>query len=507
MRTMTAFGNVQYPKFLLSLCALIIGWFFFSYQGLVSAFDIWYISEIFQHCFFVIPGALYLIYLQRQALAGYVITPSYWAIPFILGQIVVYVIGVAGDIQLLMHMALFSLLPTLIWFAIGNKAAWHIVFPLCFMLFSIPIGEELIPFLQEVTADISVYFLGLTGVPLFRSGLYIEIPEGRFLVAEACSGISFFIASIVIGNLYAYMNLHSPVRRILFVGLAILYPILANAIRVYGIILTGHLTDMQHAVGADHLIYGWFFFAIVIVSLVLLGEVFRRGDTAPPLLTIRPAEQAEYRMKSVIGMIVVLALGIVWSVNVANPTPSPTAKQVIPLSYKTANMASLTATPWQPEFNGEASQGKQILTYAGLDFEIFQVAYSAEEGELVGFQNKLYAQDRWTLVDASTLEFDNGLSVVKQNVISVRSEKRDIYFAYWFDGEFYTSKTKVKLAQTFALLLHQSGEMRMLALSVEPPTDSQITRQQQALIKSVFAEFAQNAGQLDNITSQVEREY
>ncbi|HCF79034.1 MAG TPA: EpsI domain-containing exosortase, partial [Glaciecola sp.] len=76
MKTMTAIANVQYPKFLLSLSALIICWFFFSYQGLVSAFDIWYISEIFQHCFFVIPGALYLIYLQRQALAGYAITPS-----------------------------------------------------------------------------------------------------------------------------------------------------------------------------------------------------------------------------------------------------------------------------------------------------------------------------------------------------------------------------------------------------------------------------------------------
>ncbi len=507
MRALTAIVNVQYPNFLLSLSALIIGWFFFSFQGLVSAFDIWYISEIFQHCFFVIPGALYLIYLQRQALAGYAITPSYWAIPFILGQIVVYVVGVAGDIQLLMHLALFSLLPTLIWFAIGNKAAWHIVFPLSFMLFSIPIGEELIPFLQEVTADISVYFLGLTGVPLFRSGLYIEIPKGRFLVAEACSGISFFIASIVIGNLYAYMNLHSPVRRVLFVGLAILYPILANAIRVYGIILTGHLTDMQHAVGADHLIYGWFFFAIVIISLVLLGELFRHGDTVPKNTRITPIQQPAYPMLPIFGMVVVLALGIVWSINVANPVPSPTAKQVIPLNYTSASITSLTATQWQPEFNYEASQSKQILTDDGLDFEIFQVAYSAEEGELVSFQNKLYEQDRWTLVDASTLDFDNGLSVIKQDVISVRSEKREMYFAYWFDGKFYTSKTKVKLAQTFALLLHQPGEMRMLALSVAPSTDSQITRRQKALIKSVFADFAQNAELLDNITSQVEREY
>lgn len=507
MRTVTAMVNLQYPKFLLSLSALIIGWFFFSYQGLVSAFDIWYISEIFQHCFFVIPGALYLIYLQRQALAGYAITPSYWAIPFILGQIIVYVVGVAGDIQLLMHIGLFSLLPTLIWFAIGNKAAWHIVFPLGFMLFSIPVGEELIPFLQEVTADISVYFLSLTGVPLFRSGLYIEIPEGRFLVAEACSGISFFIASIVIGNLYAYMNLHSPVRRVLFVGLAILYPILANAIRVYGIILTGHLSDMQHAVGADHLIYGWFFFAIVIISLVLLGELFRRGDKLPTLAPIEPLTQPVYRMAPIVGMMVILVLGVVWSVNVANPLSSPTAKQAIPLNYPEANTVSLTTTLWQPQFNGSASQSKQILTHEGVDFELFQVAYSAEEGELVGFQNKLYDQDRWTLVNASTLSFANGLTIIQHDVISVRSEKRVVYFAYWFNGEFYTSKTKVKLAQTFALLLHQSGEMRMLAVSVTPPEDSQRKRQQPALIKSIFAQFSQNVEQLDNITNQVERDY
>ena len=507
MNSMASFANVRYPRCLLGLSALILSWFFFSYQGLVSAIEIWTISEIFQHCFFVIPGSLYLIYLQRQALAGYAISPSYWAIPFILGQIIVYVVGVAGDIQLLMHVALFSLLPTLIWFSVGNQAAWKIVFPLCFMLFSIPIGEELIPWLQEITADISVYFLSLTGVPLFRSGLYIEIPEGRFLVAEACSGISFFIASIVIGNLYAYMNLHSPIRRVLFVLLSIVYPIIANAIRVYGIILTGHLTDMQHAVGADHLIYGWFFFAIVIISLVLLGELFRRGDIQPQTTIMTTQQQPEYSMIPVIGMVVVLLLGVVWSINVANPLPSPTAKLVVPVNYTSAINSSLTATPWQPDFKNEASQNKQILSADGLDFELFQVAYSAEEGELVGFQNKLYEQDRWTLVEASTLDFDNGLSVVKHEIISMRSEQRDVYFAYWFDGLFYTSKTKVKLAQTFALLLHQPGEMRMLALSVEPSTSTQVIRQQKALIQSVFADFAQNAQQLDNIDNQVERVY
>ncbi|MEI8648950.1 exosortase [Paraglaciecola sp. Hal342] len=153
------------------------------------------------------------------------------------------------------------------------------MFPLFFIVFCIPVGEELIPTLQAITADMSVMMLQWVNVPIYRSGLYIEIPEGRFLVAEACSGISFFIASIVIGSLYAYMNMQSRIRRVSFVCISILFPIIANAIRVFGIILTGHLTNMEHAVGADHLIYGWVFFSLVIVCLIGLGELIREKSS------------------------------------------------------------------------------------------------------------------------------------------------------------------------------------------------------------------------------------
>ena len=88
-------------------------------------------------------------------------------------------------------------------------------------------------------------------------------------MAEACSGVSFFIASFVIGSLYAYLNLVSAKRRLAFVAISLIFPILANIVRVYGIILIAYWTDMEHAAGADHLIYGWFFFARVRYFLYL----------------------------------------------------------------------------------------------------------------------------------------------------------------------------------------------------------------------------------------------
>ena len=220
--------------FYISSLALFGLWLVFCWQGLTTVVEIWYGNEIFNHGFFIVPGAFYLIYLKRFELLSKPIQTSPLALIVIIPALLLYVIGIAGDIQLFLHAATFTLLPALIWLLIGTAAAKTILFPLVFMLFSIPVGEQLIPYLQEIAADGSVALLRLTGVPLFRSGLYIEIPQGRFLVAEACSGVSFFIASFVIGSLYAYLNLVSVKRRAVFVIISLIFPILANIVRVYG---------------------------------------------------------------------------------------------------------------------------------------------------------------------------------------------------------------------------------------------------------------------------------
>ena len=259
-----------------TMFCVVAVWFVLVYKALFSAITIWSINDIYNHCFIVIPASIFLIYEKRYSVDWQAANTSYLAaIAFVL-QLLLYTLGTAADIQLFQHAAIFAMIPTLFWMFYGDRIAWQFKFPLVFILFAIPVGEELIPLLQQITANMSVVLLEWSGIPLFRSGLFIEIPQGKFLVAEACSGVSFLIASIVLGNLYAYMNLVSMKRRLAFVALSICFPILANAIRVYGIILTGYLTDMEHAVGADHLVYGWFFFALVLVCLFLLGELIKK---------------------------------------------------------------------------------------------------------------------------------------------------------------------------------------------------------------------------------------
>jgi exosortase/archaeosortase family protein len=144
----------------------------------------------------------------------------------------------------------------------------------------VPFGDFIVPVLQEYTAWFAVWLLQLSGLPMYREGLYISIPAGDFVVAEECSGVRYLIASVALGLIYAYISYRSVWRRAALVALAIALPIIANGIRAWGIIMIAHWTDMEHAVGVDHLIYGWVFFGFVMLLLFWLGSLWwEKGPT------------------------------------------------------------------------------------------------------------------------------------------------------------------------------------------------------------------------------------
>src|SRR5262249_32061829 len=154
-------------------------------------------------------------------------------------------------------------------------------FPLAFLFFAVPIGEFLLPQLMEWTAGFTIAALKLSGIPVFREGQQIAIPSGTWSVVEACSGVRYLIASIVAGALYAYLIYRSPARRLVFIGVSIVVPIVANWVRAYLIVMIGHLSGNVLAAGVDHLIYGWMFFGVVMLIMFWIGSRWREHDTSP----------------------------------------------------------------------------------------------------------------------------------------------------------------------------------------------------------------------------------
>ena len=445
--------------FFLSGLALILFWIVFCWQGITSAIQIWYGNEIFNHGFFIIPGSLYLIYLKRKTLLASPIKTAPLALVIIVPALLLYVIGIAGDVQLFLHTATFVLLPAMIWLILGTSAAKTILFPLTFMLFSIPVGEQLIPYLQEIAADGSVALLRLTGVPLFRSGLYIDIPQGRFLVAEACSGVSFFIASFVIGSLYAYLNLNSVKRKVSFVVISLIFPVLANIVRVYGIILIAYWTDMEHAAGADHLIYGWFFFAFVIVCLLGIGELMR--DAAPlenPPATVNPKFQI-HRLTVAFTLVLFVAFGA-WKTNIANANHSA----VITSSALLNDIEKHTCgtISWTPLIINPDDEREGFINDCRV--KVYSAWFSEQDNELVSDLHRNFDPERFSLEGTETLNV-SGNTFTVFNVVSLRGEKLKIVRWYEIDEHLFTSKIPAKVFQVRRVLLgkESGGNLWILA--------------------------------------------
>ena len=111
---------------------------------------------------------------------------------------------------------------------LGVRAARVLLFPLAYLLFLVPMGDALIPPLQSLTADVTVMLLKLTGIPVRSNGLVIFLPNMTWVVAEACAGVKFLVASLALGALLSEIFLRSWRRRIAFMILSAVVPILAN---------------------------------------------------------------------------------------------------------------------------------------------------------------------------------------------------------------------------------------------------------------------------------------
>lgn len=461
---------------------VLIIWLITFYQGISTAVVVWNISEIFTHCFLVIPGAFYLIFQKRKELYQEPFEPNFWLLIPLLTLLLLQTFGVVGDIRLLMHIATFTSLPLVIWLMIGNNAAKKIAFPLFFILFSIPFGESLIPFLQEFTTDLAVPLLEMTGVPIFRNGLYLDIPEGRFLVAEACSGISFLIASVVFGNVYAYLSYKSIAKRFAFVLISILVPILANAVRVYGIILTAHLTDMEYAAGADHLIYGGVFYTFILFLLILIGEKFRDKNVhlSPFDNTGESADvKVKHFFKASACVLVLFVAQFYWLSSIESDQQNMIVHEKnLDFSAFPFAVDIRQLNDWKPSYEtatnieqGFIQQQRTVQNIIENNIEFFIATYVGGKGELISSLNRLYGFKRWVLLEKEVISVgDDGFNLILTKLVSPDGKYR--YIAHWYqlDDIRFTSKIKTKLYQTFNLLLGKQQIGRLVAFSIQTST-------------------------------------
>jgi EpsI family protein len=333
---------------------------------------------------------------------------------------------------------------------------------------------------MEFTATFTVWAVNLTGIPVLREGLYFFIPSGVFEVARACSGIRYILATITLSTLYAYLAFGSLRKRVLFLALAIVVPIVANALRAYGIVIIAHLSEMRFAVGADHLLYGWVFFGLVMALLFWIGNKFRDdhvdvgrslsgGDTGARQV---PALNTG-KVIPVLGLaLLCIALGptLLWRTSIMSVQESDSVAS-IPFFAEGWRLISASDPEWRPVFFGASTEmlGKYTDGEHFVDLALLQYEGQIQGGEIVNARNSIASVDDWQILFDKQMKLQNRSRAPQKvrSVFLVNPVSRRLIW-YWYDvnGQSSVSSLGVKILEGKNFVLGRSRVSSLLAVSV-----------------------------------------
>ena len=440
-----------------------------------SIVAIWWRSETYAHGFVVLPICAWLAWQRRDDFAR---TP---AVPWMPGLALVAAAGALwfvmsiGDVVGVRQFALAFMLQAAIVAVAGVAVARVAAFPIAFLLFAVPAGEFLIPTLIEWTADFIVLALRASGVPVYREANHFIIPSGAWSVVEACSGLRYLIASVMIGVVYAAVTYRSAWRRTAFIAASVLVPIVANWLRAYLIVMTGHLSNNQLAVGVDHLIYGWVFFGIVMALLFWVGSFWSEPSRAEPDARAAPRSVAPAgsHARLFVVAIAAIALAALWrplfTAMDAKPSSIPPALAAIDGGGGFAR-ADDAPSSWQPAYLGHAATSQQVFAKDGAAAGVYIAFYRnpAKGRELVTSGNHLVAPENfvWKEVDRreATLALAGRPVDATRIEISGARERLVAWRVFWIDGRITGSEYVAKALIAWSKLRGRGGDAALIVV-------------------------------------------
>ncbi len=243
----------------------------------------WAASEDYTHAFFTVPIILYMAWTKKESF----ITGVGWGktgLAVLLASAIFYILSLQLQIPTFIALALFLTVCGIILYLSGPRVILAMTIPLLLLLLLIPIPEQLLSMvtasLQLRVSEASELILRLFGVPLFREGNVLTIPEKTFQVVEACSGIRSLISLVTLSLILGYFSLKAVWSNALLVLCSLPVAILINIMRVVALVVAYHFFQLDLSLGTAHTVLGLALFGIALVVLFTLQRMLEQWETA-----------------------------------------------------------------------------------------------------------------------------------------------------------------------------------------------------------------------------------
>ena len=345
----------------------------------------WWDISTYNHILLVPAIIAWLVWQRADELVK--LTPQAWwpgLVP-LAGALFVWLLGDLSGLATASQLGVVTMMQASVLLVLGPRVSVALLFPLFYGVFLVPLGEELVPTLQMVTAAITIWLTEASGIHAVIEGVFIDTPVGLFEVAEACSGVKFLVAMIALGTLIAHVCFRAWGRRIAFMAAAVVIPILANGVRAWGTIFIAQHQGIEFAEGFDHIFYGWVFFGLVMALLIGAGWRFFDRSVDDPMIDGEAIAQAGWlgpverfglgAWQALAGFAALTVVALAWSGaarQVEAPLPSAIA---LPAVAGWSVVPADQAYAWEPRAHGadrrlfgtyQDSQGRRVDVYLAL---------------------------------------------------------------------------------------------------------------------------------------------
>jgi exosortase A len=415
----------------------------------------------YAHGYLVVAISLYLVYRQRRLLASLTPCPSITALPVVAASALLWLAATLVDVLMLQSMALLLLILSVIWAGLGPRITRHLLLPVLFIGFALPVWSPLAVLLQQVTTDVVFWLARLSGMPVMREEHVLILPAGQLSIEEACSGLRYLLAALTLGVLYAYLNYSRLSARLLVVLVAAGAAILANILRVFIVVYLAYVTRMQHPLVYDHLSLGWELFGGLVFLLLLLDLGLSRsgagtGTTDAVIATAGtckygPARRSLLFVTSL--FLIVCAPALAWWVQQTLPVTGET-RLVFPTAMQGWSGPSETRDDWMPEYHGAVAA---LRAYQRDSDEVYlYIGYYPRQSqgrELINELNHIANAGVWqTEPRAERAVSVDDQPVLEQVIISRTGRQRLVWYWYRVGGRQTTNRYIAKALQVLGLV-------------------------------------------------------
>ena len=239
------------------------------------------VESYYSHGFLVPFVFLFLIWRQRDMLKTVSLSSQNVGLVLLICSLLIHIIAFRWAINFLSGFSLILSLAGLVLYLFGKRLTYKIFFPICFLIFMVPLPQVLIitiSFKMKIfAAQVATAIINIIGVPAIRAGSIVYLPNTLLTIGSPCSGLRSLISLTALGSVFAYLVNLSVTKKISLFLMSIPLALLSNIIRIVLLLLVAFVYGADVATGKFHDFSGFLVFIFTLVGLIIVGRLLAWG--------------------------------------------------------------------------------------------------------------------------------------------------------------------------------------------------------------------------------------